>query len=223
MSKRDSRIGDAIGDWAAKRVLERLVARTDNVSTVSWLGTPVWQYPLDAWLIQEMISHLRPDVIVETGTYRGGSAWYYATLCDLLEHGEVISVDVAAEQTIPHPRITYLSGSSVDPQVFADISSRVNDRDALVILDSDHSSAHVRKELDLYSALVKPGGYIHVQDAIIDTLSSFTRHEDEGIGPLRAIKDFLSADSAFERDVAVERRYVMTAHSHGWLRRSSLA
>lgn len=36
-----------------------------------WLGTSVQKCPLDLFVLQEIISEIKPDVLVETGTYRG--------------------------------------------------------------------------------------------------------------------------------------------------------
>jgi cephalosporin hydroxylase len=205
--------------WATRRTLDAIVRKTDNVRSVRWLGRPVWQYPLDAWVLQEVISKLRPDLIVETGTYEGGSAFYYATLCELLGNGRIVSIDVGARSTVPHDRITYISGSSVDESIVRrvrDLSAELQARKVLVVLDSDHSASHVRAELEAYAPLVKPGSYIHVQDGILDDLPRFSEWRP---GPTVAVNDFLAAHPEFERDLETERRYVMTAHLCGWLRR----
>ncbi len=60
----------------------------------AWLGTTTVKYPLDLWIYQELIVEQRPQLIVETGTYRGGSAKYFGSICDLLGEGEVLSVDI---------------------------------------------------------------------------------------------------------------------------------
>lgn len=62
-----------------------------------WLGTPVQKLPLDLWLMQELIVELRPDLIVETGTAAGGSALFYATVMDVLDHGRIVSVDIDSD------------------------------------------------------------------------------------------------------------------------------
>jgi cephalosporin hydroxylase len=205
--------------WAARRTFDALVRATNNVKCVRWLGQPIWQYPLDAWLLQEVISDLRPDLIVETGTYQGGSALFFAGLCTLLGRGRVISIDVDARETVPHPRIEYIAGSSTDPEVVAEVKARKEElgaRQVLIVLDSDHSAAHVRKELEAYAPLVSDGSYVHVQDGMLDHLPRWRRLRP---GPAVAIRDFLRAHPEFERDLEVERRYVMTAHVSGWLRR----
>src|SRR5438552_4172903 len=60
----------------------------------TWLGTPVAKCPLDLWIYQELLTRVRPDVILETETHKGGSAHYLASICDLLDNGRVMSVDI---------------------------------------------------------------------------------------------------------------------------------
>jgi cephalosporin hydroxylase len=55
-----------------------------------------------------------------------------------------------------------------------------------------------------------------VQDGLIDESKVFGRPWP---GPAVAVRQFLAANPAFERDVELERRYVVTAHPFGWLRR----
>jgi cephalosporin hydroxylase len=46
----------------------------------TWLGTQVLKNPFDLWIYQELLARTRPDVIIETGTFAGGSALYLAFL-----------------------------------------------------------------------------------------------------------------------------------------------
>jgi cephalosporin hydroxylase len=208
--------------WAARWTLDALVLKTDDARNVQWLDRPIWQYPMDAWLLQEMIGRLKPELIIETGTHLGGSAFFYASLFDLLgTDGEVISIDIAAEGTMPHPRINYLEGSSTDPGVAEEVIRLASAREAkqiLVILDSDHRAEHVLAELEIYSQLIPVGGYVHVQDGCVDELPIFRGHFP---GPAVAAREFLARNPHFVRDLDVEQKYLMTTHPFGWLRRVS--
>ena len=215
----NSRLANYLDQRAARRVLQAIIAKTDDVETVRWLGRPIWQYPLDAWVIQEMVVGLRPDLIVETGTCQGGSAFFFATICDLIGHGEVMSIDIAARGTIPHPRIQYIEGSSVEPTIVERVAQRIKELDAkaiLIMLDSDHTERHVREELEAYAPLIPQGSYIYVQDGCIDKLACFRNGRP---GPMVAVRSFLEQHPEFVRDTEVEFRYVMTAHPYGWLKR----
>lgn len=81
-----------------------LIKRTSNFGTVSWLGHPIWQNVLDLWTIQETIALVRPRLLIECGTNRGGSSLFFASLFDLMGEGEVVTVDIERLHDLSHPR-----------------------------------------------------------------------------------------------------------------------
>jgi cephalosporin hydroxylase len=87
----------------------------------------------------------------------------------------------------------------------------------MVILDSDHSEGHVRRELEHYAPLVAPGSYCLVQDGVIDVLPNLRAGRP---GPLPVIEDFLRTTDSFEIDVERNSRFLITHHPKGWLRRT---
>ena len=91
---------------------------------------------------------------------------FLASICDLLGSGEIVTIDVDAKPGRPvHPRITYIKGSSIDPDVITQVHARLPvDGNVLVILDSDHHAAHVERELSLYAGIVSVGSYLIVED-----------------------------------------------------------
>ncbi len=200
--------------------LRDLILKTRNFGDVSWLGNPVWQNVLDLWTIQETISLVRPKLLIECGTNRGGSSLFFAHLFDLIGAGEVITVDVERLHELAHPRITYLIGSSTSDEIADVVRSRAAacTGPVMVILDSDHSRDHVRRELDIYAPLVTPGSYCLVQDGVIDVVSFF---RDGRPGPLPAIEDFLRSTDKFELDADRCDRFLVTHHPKGWLRRKA--
>jgi cephalosporin hydroxylase len=200
-------------------------------SQTHFLGVPVLKNPCDLWLFQELINRLRPDLLVETGTFLGGSAFYYASLFDLMGQGEVVTIDVwsgercAQERKQPpqrvrpaHPRITYLQGSSTEPAIFAEVRRRAEKaRTVLVTLDSDHSMKHVAAELELYAPLVTPGSYLIVEDGNINghpVLSDF------GPGPFEAIEEFTRTRKDFQIDRDLEETHFFSFNRNGYLRRT---
>ena len=100
----------------------------------------------------------RPDLIIEAGTHKGGSAHFLASICDILRSGEVLTIDVTDQPDRPqHPWITYLLGSSTDAEVVAEATHCAEKVErVMVVLDSDHSEAHVFNELSLLGPLVTP-------------------------------------------------------------------
>lgn len=189
---------------------------SDAWTEATWLGAQALKNPLDLWVYQEIMFETRPDVVIETGTYRGGSAFFLASMCDLLGAGVVISVDIeqVRDDYPAHPRITYLGGrSSTDPDVLTEIRDRAEGKRTLVILDSDHSQGHVEAELAVYAQLVPVGGYVIVEDSNIGQI-----RKDLLPGPLEAIETFLATTDAFEID-STREKFLITFNPSGYLRR----
>ena len=182
-----------------------------------WLGTPVQKCPLDLWVYQELLHRLRPDLIVECGTFDGGSAFFMATICDLVGNGRILTIDVEPRPGRPqHDRVTYYTGSTISPDILATVrQAAAGAGTVLVILDSDHSKAHVLEELRHYQDLVTVGSYMIVEDSNINGRPVLP---DFGPGPTEAMEDFLRETEAYERDPAWEK-FFLTFNPGGFLRR----
>jgi cephalosporin hydroxylase len=179
----------------------------------SWLGHRAFKCPLDMWIYQELIFRLRPDLIVETGTHLGGSTHFMATICDTIDHGSIVSIDTDMRQERPqHPRITYIHGSSLAPEVLAQVAERAGGR-VMVILDSDHSRDHVLAELEAYSPFVDEGSYLIVEDTNVNGHPAARSH---GPGPMEALDAFLPTHPEFRIDADCER-LLMTFNPRGYL------
>jgi cephalosporin hydroxylase len=206
--------------YVDRRFFTHLIEKTDNFDRQTWLGKPVWQNLFDLWVIQETLNEIRPALLIECGTNRGGSSYYFATLFDLLNHGRVITIDVEKLHDVSHPRVTYLLGSSVSSGILNQVTRAVAETDGpvMVLLDSDHSEAHVRQGMDCYHRFVTSGSFLMVQDGVIDTLRMFSVARP---GPLKAIESFLKVHPEFEVDHERSNRYLITHSPKGWLRRIS--
>lgn len=212
----DPGVGRMIGGEISEAFL-RLYAQSGVWMWTKWLGTPASKPPSDLWTYQEIICSTRPDVIIETGTWYGGSALFMATVCDQTSTGRVITIDVKERDGRPqHDRITYLTGSSVSPSIVEQVQADIaGDERVMVILDSDHSKEHVLAELRAYAPLVSEGCYLIVEDtgvAIGDP--------GFGPGPAEAVEEFLEEDTSFAIDRSCEKFFI-TAHPGGYLRRRS--
>jgi len=125
---------------------------------------------------QEVIWAVKPDVILETGVAHGGSLIFYASLCALMGTGRVIGVDIeirpgnrAAIEAHPlASRITLIEGSSIEPAIVERVRAAIPAGSrVMVLLDSNHTKAHVRSELDAYGPLVSAGSYLVATDGIM--------------------------------------------------------
>jgi len=185
---------------------------------LSFLGYEMFKCPLDLWIYQEILFKDRPELIIETGTYKGGSALYLASMCDLMGSGEVITIDIDSSHSAVrprHPRITYLNGSSVDPSILSIISSRAKDRKVMIILDADHSRDHVLAELRAYREFVPSDGWMIVEDT---NINGHPTYPNFGPGPWEAVDEFLAEDKNFYADRRAER-FILTMNPRGYLRR----
>jgi cephalosporin hydroxylase len=180
-----------------------------------FFGVPTQKCPLDMWVYQEILHELRPEVVIETGTADGGSAYYMASLMDLMGMGRVISVDIEHKPERPkHSRITYFHGSSTDKKIVEQITRDIAGvSKVMVILDSDHSRDHVLDELRLYAPLVSAGSYLIVEDT---NVNGHPVRKDHGPGPMEAIQEFMRSNSEFEVDEGREKFY-LTFNPGGYL------
>jgi cephalosporin hydroxylase len=176
--------------------------------TFSWFGVPIIQLPEDMIRYQEVVARVKPDVIVETGIAHGGSLVYSATLLKMLGKGRVVGIDIDIR---PHNRarleahpligmITLLEGSSVDPGMVDRIRSQIGPGErVMVVLDSNHTYAHVAAELAAYAPMVTPGSYIVATDGIMRDLADAPRGAPGWAtdNPAHAAHDFVAANPDF--------------------------
>ena len=182
-------------------------------------GVPILKNPMDLWVYQEIIWDIKPTLIVETGTAYGASALYFARQLDRVGVGAVVSVDVEPATSLPpHPRVSYVTGSSVDPKVVAAIRTcaQAHPR-VMVVLDSDHGQDHVLAELEAYGGLETPGQFLVVEDTNINGRPVPVDWKG-GPGPGPGVDAWLPQHPEFERALLAER-YMLTCHPGGWLRR----
>jgi cephalosporin hydroxylase len=182
-----------------------------------WLGQTLLKAPTDLFVMQEIITDVRPDVLIEAGTLQGGSALYFASIMDLLGKGRVITIDITEFTNRPtHPRITYLTGSSTDPAIVHEVRQRIREGETVMaVLDSDHSHPHVLAELHAYGPMVTQGSYLIVEDT---NLNGHPVRPEYGPGPMEAVDEYLTTTDAFEIDRTREK-FVLTFNPRGYLRR----
>jgi cephalosporin hydroxylase len=90
-----------------------------------------------------------------------------------------------------------IEGSSVDPQVVAEVQALARGKRAIVVLDSNHAHAHVLAELRAYAPLVAVGS-----------------------NPKTAVREFLKADPGFEIDLDLQAKLLLTVAPDGYLKRT---
>ena len=198
-----------------------------------WKGMIMEQNPLDAFAIQHFLYKTKPDVLIEFGTNTGGAAVFYAELMTAYNpSAHVITIDpfdrVARSHTGYVPEVLASSspfwGTVVRPIVgiptWRNISSMVrrllkefNASNVFIIEDGRHRRHSVLSNLLMYHDVVKPCGWILVQDTRLDR----TLHR-AGEGPYAAVKEFLTLAPYYRvrRDFEY---YLFTNNPVGWLQK----
>ena len=216
---------------ALSRVWVREIARHKYAYNFTWLGRPAIQFPQDLMALQEIIWRVRPDLIIETGIAHGGSLIFHASMLELLGgDGLVVGVDVDIRahnraEIEKHPlarRIRMIQGSSVDDATAAQLRAlAVGRKSVLVVLDSNHTHAHVLRELQLYSPHVTKGSYLTVFDTLIEDMPADLvqdRPWGPGNNPKTAVREFLKTNKRFVVDKDIEAKLLITVAPDGWLK-----
>ena len=198
----------------------------------SWLGRPIIQYPQDIMALQEIVWRVKPERIIETGVAHGGSTVFFASMLELIGGaGRVIAIDieirphnrVAIEAHPMSRRVTLIEGSSIDDAIAERVRREVEGAGPImVVLDSNHTCAHVSRELELYAPLVSRGSYVVVMDTVVEYMpeDSFPdRPWSRGDNPLTAVERFLARDDRFAVDSEMENKLLVTVAPGGYLRR----
>lgn len=226
-----------------------------------WLGRPIIQYPQDIVAMQELIWKVRPDLIIETGIAHGGSLIFNASMLALLDMNDAIEtgatlnprqskrkilgidIDIRPHNRAAieaHPmasRIQMIQGSSIAPDIIAQVHAVAsNFTRVLVMLDSNHTHAHVLDELQAYAPLTSVGSYCCVFDTMVEDMPKDMypdRPWGPGDNPKTAVWEYrrllleegrTAVDGEplnFEIDKTVENKLLITVAPDGYLKRTS--
>jgi len=212
-----------------------------------WMGRPAIQLPNDAWVMQELIWKIKPDLIIETGIAHGGSLVMNASMLALLDICEAINketqfnpsistrkvlgidIDIRSHNRLAiesHPmssRIEMIEGSSVDSSVVKKVHDIAkNFKTILICLDSNHTHEHVLKELEAYASLTTIGSYCIVFDTVVEDMPSDMfpdRPWGKGNNPKTAVWEYLKTHEEFEIDKSIQNKPLITVAPDGFLKR----
>lgn len=212
-----------------------------------WMDRPIIQYPQDMVAVQELIWKIKPDLVIETGIAHGGSLILSASMLALLDYCEAVEAGVPLDPKVTkrrvlgididirahnraaieaHPmahRIDMLQGSSIAPEIIAEVHARAAKyQRVLVFLDSNHTHEHVLAELEAYAPLASEGSYCVVFDTVIEDLPAGMypdRPWDVGNNPKTAVHEFLSRNKNFVVDEDMDAKLLISVAPGGYLRR----
>lgn len=191
---------------------------------LTFMGVQACKTPMDLWVYQEILWDLKPEVVIECGTWAGGTAHYLACLLEIIGHGRIVSVDIKDHSEFPkHERLTYIQGSSVGEgyqRVKEYLTKWFVSGSVLVILDSAHDKKHVLEEMNLYSELATVDSYMIVEDSDLNghPTGDMPYWKLGQPGPHEAIEEFMKTHDEFEIDKSREK-FLVTVCRDGYLKK----
>jgi cephalosporin hydroxylase len=211
--------------------------RKQYVYNFSWLGRPIIQNPIDIMAVQELMWTVQPDLVIETGIAHGGSIIFSASMLELIAacggnpDARVLGIDIDIREhnkqaILEHPmskRITMLQGSSVAPEIVAQVHAAAKDKQKVIVfLDSNHTHEHVLAELEAYAPLVSKDSYCVVFDTFVEDVPADvfdSRPWQPGNSPKTAVHQYLQTHPEFEIDKAMQHKLQITVAPDGFLKR----
>lgn len=200
--------------------------------TWEWAGVPIIRLPDDIMVAQELFWSYRPQRVVETGVARGGSVLLYASLMRMCgEVPRVLGIDHkiyphTTEMVSGHPQargVELLEADSTAERSRNAVEEFLAGAErAVLVLDSNHTEAHVLAELATLAPLLPRGSFVLVADTLIEEYPAGhypDRPWDRGDNPLTAVNRFLQENSHFVRSDEWGRRALTTEFRDGIIRR----
>ena len=186
----------------------------------TWLGTPRRQgADRPARLPGDHVAGSGPTGSSRPARGNGGRALFLASICELLGHGQVVSIDptTTIADRPQHPRITYLRGRPSDEATVEAVRAITRRRAATASSSSARPRARQQtvKEFGSYARFVAVGSYVVVEDTIVNGHPVWPEF---GPGPGEAVKQILTTRSDFVPDPTLER-YALTFNPGGFLKR----
>lgn len=234
---------------ALSRMWVRAISPHKWAYNFSWFGRPAIQFPNDAWVMQELIWEIKPDLIIETGIAHGGSLIFSASMlalldmCDAIQCNSTIDPKVSTRKVLgididirnhnrnaieAHPmasRIQMIEGSSIAQETIDQVYAVAkNYKTVLICLDSNHTHDHVLAELQAYAPLTSVGSYCVVFDTLVEDMPaemSANRPWGPGNNPKTAVWDYIKTHPEFEIDASIQHKLLITVSPDGYLKRIS--
>jgi cephalosporin hydroxylase len=194
------------------------------VTDSTYFGVPTMKSPTDMWMYQEIIWEVKPDFIVEIGTWHGGSALAFAHIMDHIygrgSFAKVITIDTSHDKVHDkvrlHPRIKFITGDAL--KYYFVVRNMIRESmvrpKVLVIEDSAHFYQNTLNVLNTYWPLVSMGSYFIVED----TICGHGLDIPPKPGPYEAVQEFIRMTDNFIIDKSKEA-FLITWNPSGFLKR----
>ena len=183
---------------------------------ILWMGKKAKKFPMDAWIYQEIIHLLKPDIVIEIGNLNGGSTLFLANMLDIIDRGKVLALDIDHSRIdFTHPRIDWITGDANSRYVLNKVESQIREGMIVIVIeDSSHTYDNTLAVLRNYNRFVTMGSYFIVEDGVC----KYPFIEGPKPGPYDAIQDFIKENTRFEVDRTKEK-FALTYNPSGYLKR----
>ena len=190
--------------------------------STNFLGVPAQKSVSDLWNYQEILTEMKPSLVVEFGTLYGGSTLFFATILGLVsQRSKVLSVDIdhgkVDERARRHRRVELMQCDTTLPAVATRIISlrRKYPGNIFCILDSNHAKNHVLAELMLVRSVTRAGDYVVVEDGNINGHPVWRGWCE---GPSEALEEYKARyPDDYSPDLAREQKFGFTFAPAGFL------
>ncbi len=195
--------------------------KREGVFGVHYRGINCVKCPFD-WVIYQMILHeVQPDLLIEIGSYHGGSALMFSDAMKLYNPLSMVhSIDLKAPShplVTDNPNIRFFEGGYQNYP----LEAAEGFRKILIIDDASHQYGECLEAFEKFNHLVHPDSYYIIEDGVVSVNSEWAK--DFQGGPWQATLQILEKNPHWETD----RRWCdffgtnATFNPDGYLRRRS--
>jgi cephalosporin hydroxylase len=164
---------------------------------IKYRGVKNLKCPFDYVMYQMIINQIKPDLIIEIGTFMGGNALYIADLLETIQNGEVHTIDiqnyVESDLITEHPRIKRFLGGYEN----YDLNLTKDFQTVLVIDDGSHQYQDVLNAFKKFKNVVSLNSYYIIEDGVLSELGYSDSHNG---GPLKAIDKIMVENTNYYID-----------------------
>ena len=210
----------------------------------TYLGISFLQNPNDAVTIIEILHEQDVDLIIETGTFQGASALFFASVMYQYRYNatdkkvrpfKIVTMDISPEAKALIERypllanyITFIHASSASDKARTVVNltyTEMKPKNVFISLDGDHFARAVYDELVYYQNYIpNVGNYILVQDTRLSRkwhsyYCGQSEFDGPCNGPQEAVNWFLKNEGQGRFAVDPSKEYLFSTHHKGYLKR----
>jgi cephalosporin hydroxylase len=156
------------------RSLEEIVQWALNFNSSGFYRVMTSQMPSEILSLTRAVAELKPEIILEIGTARGGTLLIWSQLasrevmtCDLQDLSDKADLLKAFPPKGSQCAVTLLQGNSHDAGFKQQVARHLNGRKVdFLFIDGDHTETGVTADYMEYREFVRPGGIIAFHDIV---------------------------------------------------------